>query len=577
MDRIVLIHNINPIRHHIRYNYQKYIVPLITKYNSDPNHVPLVFNFMDSIYKRITDVVDLKSTTTGNIIHFNLINNVDIFFRKVHYSSNSIVKMFRRIDDNDVFISYIDREIIHIVKKIYSFTHKELLPVMLDMYKDAILRCLSDTYDEDDLSKIHMRANFISINTFMHNNLINRIHIEHNESYHTDFIIGKDPLYLYMILKFLVTTAKEQHPNEAVDPKDLVRYLIGINVNPSYAFNDVVMDVTLDDWYYGNYAIRIGSNNVEEFSKNLSDHTIDRCFAMNLLYMDKMPQYSYVVENVSSMPTIILKYNMWHINLIDESLIGCTQKEISMAPDVKDCNDMVTMRLSTYTSMMTAPYNYTNNSDSQFHCNVYPGHNRVMAKVCFTYIVDEDERIRFTYSKYGGYYTPHMIQVQCNVMNNDEFLMILSLAHFSLDDHNIVDNMAYKIIDELVNNMTVTEHMIYSYIPNTMYTSDGGRYTSMKDSNATLSKTQESNYLISDPKYIRTLKTAISRRIRTMICLIIEKLRDNDVSYIPEVVRNRIDSDDFHGLSFRDKVIEFDYFGRTNTFHSGSMYISELF
>ena len=200
-----------------------------------------------------------------------------------------------------------------------------------------------------------------------------------------------------------------------------------------------------------------------------------------------------------------------------------------------------------------------------------------MAKVCFTYIVDEDERIRFTYSKYGGYYTPHMIQVQCNVMNNDEFLMILSLAHFSLDDHNIVDNMAYKIIDELVSNMTIKEHMIYSYIPNTMYTSDGGRYRSMKDSNATLSKTQESNYLISDPKYVRTLKIAISRRIRTMICLIIEKLRDSDVSYIPEVVRNRIDSDDFHGLSVRDKVIEFDYFGRTNTFHSGSMYISEPF
>lgn len=239
VDRIVLIHNTNPIRHHIRYNYQKYIVPLITRYNNDPNHIPLVFNFMDSIYKRLTDTVDLKSITTSNTIHFNITDNVDTFFRRVNCTPSSIVKMFQCIDDKEIHINDIDRKIIHIVKKIYSFVHKELLPAMLDMYKDAILRCLADTYDEDDLAKIHMRANFTSLNTFIHNNLINRIHIEYNESSNSEMRIGRDPLYLYIVLKVLVAVAKEQHPNEAIDPNDLVRYLIGINVNPSYVFSDV--------------------------------------------------------------------------------------------------------------------------------------------------------------------------------------------------------------------------------------------------------------------------------------------------------------------------------------------------
>lgn len=575
VDRIVLIHNTNPIRHHIRYNYQKYIVSLITRYNNDPNHIPLVFNFMDSIYKRLTDTVDLKSITTSNIIHFNITDNVDTFFRRVNCAPSSIVKMFQCIDDKEIYINDIDRKIIHIVKKIYSFVHKELLSAMLAMYKDAILRCLSETYDMDDLSKIHMRANFTSINTFIHNNLINRIHIEHGESYYQDLSIGKDPLYLYMILKTLFTVAKEQYPNETIDPKDLVRYLIGINVNPSYAFNDVVMDVTLDDWYYGNYAIHIGSNNVDEFFKNYRDHSIDRCFAMNLLYMDKMPQYSYVVENVFPMPSVVLQYNTWHINRLGEELNNHQLKEIPMVPDIDGCKDMVTMKLSTYTSMITTPYDYTTN-DSHFHCNVYPGHNRVMAKVCFTYMVNEDESNRLNYYKYGGHYTPHMIQVQCNVMSNDELLMLLSLAHFSLDDHNIVDNLVYKIIDELVSNMAISEHIVYSYIPDTMYTPDKGRYR-LGNNTSVLSRTEDSSYLISDSKYVRDLKIAISKRIRIMICLIIEKLRDGDISRIPEVVRNRINSDDFHGLSFRDKVIEFDYFGRTNTFHSGSMHISEPF
>lgn len=576
VDRIVLIHNTNPIKHHIKYNYQKYIVPLITRYNNDPNHIPLVFNFMDSIYKRLTDTVNFKSTTTGNPICFNIANNVDAFFRRVNYIPDSIVKMVQCIDDKDMIISDIDRKIILIVKKIYSFVRKELLPAMLDMYKDAILRCLADTYDEDDLAKIHMRANFTSLNTFIHNNLINRIHIEYNESSNSEMRIGRDPLYLYIVLKVLVAVAKEQHPNEAIDPNDLVRYLIGINVNPSYAFSDVVMDVTLDDWYYGNYALHIGSNNVDEFFKNLRDHDIDRCFAMNLLYMDKMSQYSYVVEKIFPMPAAILCYNVWHINRLDEELNKYQLKEIPMAPDIDNCEDMVTMKLSTYTSTITAPYNYTNRNDSHFHCNVYPGHNRVMATVYFTYIVNEDERIRFNYGKYGGYYTPHMIQVKCNVMNNDEFLMLLSLAHFSLDDHNIVDNLVYKIIDELINKMTITEHMIYSYIPVTMYTSDKGRYK-LKSDSVTLTRTQDTNYFISDPQYVKTLKFAIGKRLRSMIYLIIEKLRDSDTSRIPEIILNRINSEDFHGLSFRDKVIEFDYFGRTNTFHSGSMHISEPF
>ena len=579
IDQIVLIHNTEPMYHRIRYNFHKYMQPIIAKYTNDPNHIPIMFNFKDSIYRKIVDDVEVRSINSNNKLKILLLNYVESFFR--------LIKNAQQPNDIPNDSVKIKQVITDIFKKLYSFIKLEIVPAMFMMYKEAILDVLSDTYYREDLDKIHMRFNLPTnhnltrLDEFIYNSILSTMHININDS---DVDVGADKRISYNILlltDIVSRILKYYKGMEIPDLNDLVKYLICINLNPSYVFDNMVIDVTIDDSYYGNYVIHTSINNVTEYINRYINRPIHQCYAMNMLYLDKIPQYTYVCEELDEDDEVnsITKYNSGAINIIDNpSIKSLKLPKIPATLEMVD-NRMIGIKLSRQSTSITEPYNYsvTTIGKPQSYTFMFPGNDRITINLSLFYSVDDIESSNQATYTYKSCFVPNTVKVTCNVMNSSEHLMLLSLAHPNIIDMEVV----YSLVNKIVSRMKISEVTMYDYVHDHVKVH---RYnlpynnTKMYSLNSAGTYHKESSYLISNRSYVSILKHAVSNALNGMLFSIRSQLQTiGNINKVHHTILDRMNMDDFSGLAFRDKVIEFDYLCKTNTFHSDTMYVSDIF
>ena len=297
--RIVDIHNLEAIEYNLRrhYRYDKYLLPVIQKYLSDDTNPKIKFNTMSCMY--IKDAIYLS-------------NKTDITYKDIFVDVKNVVTSIELDYVNGIEKFKESACGLVIMDKLYDFIVKDLLPAMFTMYRVALLDTLSSKYRYSckNLKSIKFVPHINNLHDLIYSNMLTTFY-NNVEEWHMSYsgftstsidyakLLTNSYNMRFMLDIIYKVCSKNYEYKGSIE--DLVKELMIININPSFIFNNMVVDLTVDDGKtYYSYAIHNNINIATTLYQYTLATNIYECYAMDLLDMKRYAPYCYLTRDTST-------------------------------------------------------------------------------------------------------------------------------------------------------------------------------------------------------------------------------------------------------------------------------------